>query len=338
MDPSKINERIEKIMNHYLMSKQEFCKKIWISETDLDEILITQDLPAFKLSRRICSDFPQISFTWLLLGNGNFLSSPDLKKQSSSQSKVNNKQSFSLTEKKTIDVINEMPLDFGISAFCEIDEMNFMDSRKMVKRIEKIMMFFSMSTEKFSEKTKIEQNTLNYIIEGKNKVTLDEIQLICFSFPQLNPRWLILGEGVLVQTDRNEKLNNEELKITIRLAEEIYNLVIKREDEAYYRLAAKNMKESIKMYGIVHSEFTTERILKVMGYHYALKYAEIKCFKDSIKFKNFRDKHYYTDAVGFLREKYDYYKVIYSDISQQKLFGLVAYHFAFKYVMMKIND
>jgi len=339
MDPSNINERIEKIMTHYSMSKLEFCKKIWMSEICLDEIFINQELPAFKLSRRICSEFPEISFTWLLLGNGTMLNSLVIKEQPSSQFRANTKHSSSLTIKQINDIKNDTPLDFGFSVNSEIKKEDFKDLRKVAKRIEKIMMFFSLSIEKFSEKVNIEQILLTNILEGMNKVTLDEIQLICSSFPQLNPRWLILGEGVfLTPTVNKEKLNNDELRITIRIAEEVYHHVIKRDEEEYYRFAAKSIIQNIKAYKIKHPDFATSRILKVLGYHYALVFARSKDTNDTIKFTTNLNKHDYVNAVRYLREKSNYYKVIFSDYSDQKIYGLIAYHFAFKSIMMKRND
>jgi|GEM_PF-585623 len=63
------------------------------------------------------------------------------------------------------------------------------------KNIRKIWESSNLSQQKFAEVTEIGYRTLQSLINSKTKVNALQIRNILLAFPNVNARWLILGEG-----------------------------------------------------------------------------------------------------------------------------------------------
>ena len=66
-------ERIELIMKHYSMNKEEFAEKIGIQASTLKYILIGRDNVTLGVIDRFCMTYPEINVGWLLFGRGDMI-------------------------------------------------------------------------------------------------------------------------------------------------------------------------------------------------------------------------------------------------------------------------
>ena len=188
---------------------------------------------------------------------------------------------------------------------------------KSVERIRKIMNHFALEELEFASLTGIDQQELNQIINGKSNPTLDVLQRIGSAFPNIEARWLFMGEGRWFVPESS--LPTDRLRITIRVEEESFQLAIERPEEEYYRLAAKSLKEKINEFCLLHPEYEIERILKLTAFHYAI---EVE--------KSVLSANFYRNAVLNLRDRMESYSKQFRGYPRQKLLAIVAYYFALK--------
>ena len=188
---------------------------------------------------------------------------------------------------------------------------------KAVERIRKIMNHFALEELEFASLSGIDQQELDQIINGKSNPTLDVLQKISSAFPNIEARWLFMGEGRWFVPERS--LPTDRLRITIRVAQESFKLAIERAEEEYYRLAAKLLKEKINEFCLLHPEYEIERILKLIAFHSAI---EVE--------KSVLSDNFYRNAVLNLRDRMESYSKQFRGYPRQKLLAVVAYHFALK--------
>lgn len=188
---------------------------------------------------------------------------------------------------------------------------------KAVERIRKIMNHFALKDEEFCSLIGIDQQELNQIICEQSNPTLDVLQKIGSAFPNIEARWLFMGEGRWFVPEK--PLPPNRLRITIRVVEESFQLAIERPDEEYYRLGAKSLKEKINEFCLLHPEYEIERILKLTAFHYAI---EVE--------KSVLSANFYRNAVLNLRDRIESYSKQFRGYPRQKLLAVVAYHFALK--------
>ena len=97
-------------------------------------------------------------------------------------------------------------------------------------------------------------------------------------------------------------MENKKLRINIKIDGRSYPLQIDREDEEKYRLAAKNINETIRKYRELFGEMDSQDILSMAAYQIALKNAEMEQRENKTLFieelKNIND-----DISDFLKEK-----------------------------------
>ena len=63
------------------------------------------------------------------------------------------------------------------------------------ERIELLMKCYELSPSQFADRTGIQRASVSHILSGRNKPSLEIMQKICESFPQLDAKWLMLGVG-----------------------------------------------------------------------------------------------------------------------------------------------
>lgn len=65
----------------------------------------------------------------------------------------------------------------------------------MKNRFLEFLKYKKLSASQFANKINVSNSAISHIINGRNKPSIEIIQNILLKFPDLNPRWLILGEG-----------------------------------------------------------------------------------------------------------------------------------------------
>ena len=97
-------------------------------------------------------------------------------------------------------------------------------------------------------------------------------------------------------------MNNKKFRINIKIDGRNYPLHIDRDDEEKYRLAAKNVNETIRKYRELYGEMESQDILAMAAYQIALKNAELEQRENNTLFieelKNIND-----DISDFLKDK-----------------------------------
>lgn len=82
-------------------------------------------------------------------------------------------------------------------------------------RILEVFKHSSMNRQDFVFKLGISNAVLSHLSSGRNKAGTDLVVQILTQFPDINPDWLILGNGVMLRSESkqsNEKLKNELLE------------------------------------------------------------------------------------------------------------------------------
>jgi len=65
----------------------------------------------------------------------------------------------------------------------------------MLDRIKYIMESYGMNASQLAETIGIQRSTLSHILSGRNKPSLDVVQRILMSFPEIQAAWLLNGDG-----------------------------------------------------------------------------------------------------------------------------------------------
>jgi len=67
----------------------------------------------------------------------------------------------------------------------------------MEKRIRELMEAQELSPSKFAEAIGVQRSNISHILSGRNKPSLELINKILDTYPQVNTDWLLLGKGPL---------------------------------------------------------------------------------------------------------------------------------------------
>ncbi len=68
----------------------------------------------------------------------------------------------------------------------------------MVDRIQKILHYKKLTASKFADMVGVPRSTISHIISGRNNPSLEFLQKILDTFPDIETEWLIRGEGSMV--------------------------------------------------------------------------------------------------------------------------------------------
>ncbi len=98
----------------------------------------------------------------------------------------------------------------------------------MVERILLVLKVKNLSPSKFADEIGIQRSSMSHIMSGRNLPSLDLVMKIMNKFPDINPEWLVMGNGQMMkstQIDLFEETNIEEKK-TEPLLEALENLPV----------------------------------------------------------------------------------------------------------------
>ncbi len=69
----------------------------------------------------------------------------------------------------------------------------------MTDRILSIIKYFNLSPSDFAEKIGVQRSSISHLISGRNKPSLEFIQKILSGFPEINPEWILSGQGKMLK-------------------------------------------------------------------------------------------------------------------------------------------
>jgi transcriptional regulator with XRE-family HTH domain len=68
----------------------------------------------------------------------------------------------------------------------------------MTERILSIIKYFHLSPSDFAEEIGVQRSSISHLISGRNKPSLEFIQKILARFPEINPEWILNGNGEMI--------------------------------------------------------------------------------------------------------------------------------------------
>ena len=73
--------------------------------------------------------------------------------------------------------------------------MTMVNSEEFIKRIEKIVDFYSLTASSFADKIDVQRSSISHLLSGRNKPSLEFVLKIVDSFAEVNLYWLLYGKG-----------------------------------------------------------------------------------------------------------------------------------------------
>jgi len=78
----------------------------------------------------------------------------------------------------------------------------------MIDRILEILKIKNLSPAQFADVIGVQRSSISHLISGRNKPSLEFIQKILKTFPEVNTDWLLSGKGTVMNQENNR---NEEI-------------------------------------------------------------------------------------------------------------------------------
>ena len=75
-------------------------------------------------------------------------------------------------------------------------------------RIKKWIENNSLKASSFADKISVNRATVSHILSGRNKPSVDFIDKMIRSFPDLNANWLIVGDGFMKKSENIQEVQN----------------------------------------------------------------------------------------------------------------------------------
>lgn len=80
----------------------------------------------------------------------------------------------------------------------------------MKERLFDIIKRNELTAWRFAELLEVQPSSISHILSGRNKPSFDFIEKILTRFPEINPDWLILGQGEMIRVGYNDELEIRE--------------------------------------------------------------------------------------------------------------------------------
>lgn len=98
------------------------------------------------------------------------------------------------------------------------------NSKDFVKRLEKILEYYSMSAAAFAEKVDFNRSTISHLLSGRNKPSLEFVMKLLKEFPEVEMNWLLYGKGIFPSTSDEKDENVFSKRKIINSKEQPLNL------------------------------------------------------------------------------------------------------------------
>ena len=76
----------------------------------------------------------------------------------------------------------------------------------MNERILKLMEELGLTSTKLAEEIGVQRSSVSHIVSGRNKPSFDFIQKLMKRYPDVNPKWLLLGEGKIYSKENQSSI------------------------------------------------------------------------------------------------------------------------------------
>jgi plasmid maintenance system antidote protein VapI len=79
----------------------------------------------------------------------------------------------------------------------------------MKDRLLKILKQYNLTSTRFADVLGVQRSGISHILSGRNQPSYDFIVRLMKQYPEINPDWLIMGNGTMFRTVVKEKINIE---------------------------------------------------------------------------------------------------------------------------------
>lgn len=135
----------------------------------------------------------------------------------------------------------------------------------MKDRILKLLAEEKISASEFADKMGIQRSNVSHILNGRNNPGYSFIQKILETFPLVNPRWLITGEGSIYEV--KDTSSTASLKSIELFSDQSINEISVSEKHSTEEVASSIIEKSIpvkKSQNAVNQEQVTRKVVRVM--------------------------------------------------------------------------
>jgi transcriptional regulator with XRE-family HTH domain len=79
----------------------------------------------------------------------------------------------------------------------------------MKDRLLKILKQYNLTSTRFADELGVQRSGISHILSGRNQPSYDFIVKLMKQYPEINPDWLIMGNGTMFRTPVKEKIVTE---------------------------------------------------------------------------------------------------------------------------------
>lgn len=79
----------------------------------------------------------------------------------------------------------------------------------MKDRLLKIIKQYNLTSSRFADELGVQRSGISHILSGRNQPSFDFLVKLMKQYPEINPDWLIMGNGTMLRTAIKEKGNRE---------------------------------------------------------------------------------------------------------------------------------
>ena len=79
----------------------------------------------------------------------------------------------------------------------------------MKDRLLKIIKQYNLTSSRFADELGVQRSGISHILSGRNQPSYDFIVKLMKQYPEINPDWLLMGNGIMFRSAVNEKISPE---------------------------------------------------------------------------------------------------------------------------------
>lgn len=121
----------------------------------------------------------------------------------------------------------------------------------MKERILQFIQSEQISSTQFADTIGVQRSSVSHILSGRNNPSFDFIKKILSNYHDMNPEWLILGEGEMYKTAVSRELFEGDTAVTGVKNAEVLSEVQRKEQREMLRPAAEMTSENIDIERVV---------------------------------------------------------------------------------------
>lgn len=123
----------------------------------------------------------------------------------------------------------------------------------MKERIKKFMDYKALNAADLADTIGVQRSNVSHVVNGRNNPSSSFIEKLLLTFPELNARWLITGEGEMVAQNVDE-LSLEKPESTIK--PDLFTTMAGTKETVVPKAAASSEKKSIERIVILYDDST----------------------------------------------------------------------------------